>query len=327
MLYRTGETIEYWAFYTSDGSGATGLTVTATVYDNTGSIETPTVSDIGGGLYMCSYTPESDGIYICVFSTEGSVDQADIGGIAYRGTAGVNNLDVTISSRFDPAEDEVDIGKVKGIAVSSVDDFKAAASDIWEYATRTLTDFGALVGDVWSYVERTLTAGTKDAEIDDIKLQTDRMQFNEDNDIFAAVGEIEVGDVFQAAVRAAILSMRDDKLQATMAGQVTKNIEVYYGDNVEIELYVKTSETGDTADLSDAVATLTVVDSSNEVVLEKELTITDPPNGVLLFELEELETERDIGYYKGDIVIRHADWTRTIWNAYIVIKEHPAIYA
>ena len=106
MIYRTGETIEFWAFYVNSGSAATGLTVTATVYNSIGSVATPTVSEVGGGFYRCTYTPSADGAYVCVFTTAGTVDQADIAGIAFRGVAGVNNLDDAITSR--PTASEID---------------------------------------------------------------------------------------------------------------------------------------------------------------------------------------------------------------------------
>jgi len=106
-------------------------------------------------------------------------------GTAMRGTDGANTtvpdaagtaagLHTTTDSKidglnnFDPANDEVDIGKVKGVAVSGVNDFKAtgfsthAAADVWSVATRSLTTFGTLVSDiataVWAAAARTLTA-------------------------------------------------------------------------------------------------------------------------------------------------------------------------
>lgn len=51
----------------------------------------------------------------------------------------------------------------------------ATAQNVWEYTTRTLTAFDAVAADVWGYVTRTLTAGTKDSEIDAIKVTTDKL--------------------------------------------------------------------------------------------------------------------------------------------------------
>ena len=107
MIYRAGETITFVAYYTASGVAATGLTVSASVYKigTAGAVATPTVSEQGGGLYYCTYTPSEDGVYVCVFSTaDSSVDQQDIAGIAFRGVAGVNNLDTEISSRLASAD-------------------------------------------------------------------------------------------------------------------------------------------------------------------------------------------------------------------------------
>ena len=58
-----------------------------------------------------------------------------------------------IVSTFDPASDEVDIGAVKGSAVSGVNDFKAtgfsthAAADVWSVATRRVSDATNITSD------------------------------------------------------------------------------------------------------------------------------------------------------------------------------------
>jgi len=48
-------------------------------------------------------------------------------------------------------------------------------ADIWSYSTRTLTSFGSLVTSIWANITRTLTSGTKDSEIDAIKVKTDNL--------------------------------------------------------------------------------------------------------------------------------------------------------
>lgn len=55
-------------------------------------------------------------------------------------------------------------------ATRTLTSFGTLIADIWSYATRTLTSFGTLVTDVWGNATRTLTAGTKDSEIDSIKV-------------------------------------------------------------------------------------------------------------------------------------------------------------
>ncbi|GAG27630.1 unnamed protein product, partial [marine sediment metagenome] len=55
----------------------------------------------------------------------------------------------------------------------------AIGSSVWASGTRTLTSYGTLVADtataVWGSITRTLTAGTKDTEIDAIKVTTDKL--------------------------------------------------------------------------------------------------------------------------------------------------------
>lgn len=66
------------------------------------------------------------------------------------------------------------------ITAAKVD--QAVLDKVWGSATRTLSSFGSLVSDiasaVWSLPARTLTAGTRDAEIDAIKNQTDPFTFS-----------------------------------------------------------------------------------------------------------------------------------------------------
>jgi hypothetical protein len=71
------------------------------------------------------------------------------------------------------------IGEIKTDTTSIISTLSTLVVNIWTYGTRTLTSFGTLVADiaiaVWTYITRTLTAGTKDAEIDAIKLQTEKI--------------------------------------------------------------------------------------------------------------------------------------------------------
>lgn len=163
MIYRAGETITFVAYYTASGVAATGLTVSASVYKigTAGAVATPTVSEQGGGLYYCTYTPSEDGVYVCVFSTaDSSVDQQDIAGIAFRGIAGVNNLDAEISSRLasadytePPTADEV-------------------AIEVWDEATSTHT-----------------TPDTFGTVLKNIKSQADKLNFDPDNNVYANVAD------------------------------------------------------------------------------------------------------------------------------------------
>ena len=59
--------------------------------------------------------------------------------------------DVSGLSTFDPSTDEVDIGKVKGVAVSSVDDFKADVSNIT--ASISQSDIDSIVSRVLALIQ------------------------------------------------------------------------------------------------------------------------------------------------------------------------------
>jgi len=89
------------------------------------------------------------------------------------------------------------IGEIKTDTTSIISTLSTLVVDIWSYTTRTLTSFGSLVSDIavavwtyitrtitaggitaneiWTYITRTLTSGTKDAEIDAIKIQTEKI--------------------------------------------------------------------------------------------------------------------------------------------------------
>ncbi|MCD6418599.1 BppU family phage baseplate upper protein [bacterium] len=96
MIYKSGEPITFVAFYTASGQAKTGLTITANVHRiGYGIVDNPTVyeSSDGNGIYYCTYTPNYDGAYVCIFkTTDSSVDQKHLAGIAFRGVANVNNL-------------------------------------------------------------------------------------------------------------------------------------------------------------------------------------------------------------------------------------------
>jgi len=62
-----------------------------------------------------------------------------------------------------------------GFTSRTLSSFGTLIIDIWSYVTRTITSGGITAGEVWSSVTRTLTAGTKDTEIDAIKVQTDKI--------------------------------------------------------------------------------------------------------------------------------------------------------
>lgn len=103
--------------------------------------------------------------------------------------ADVSNLDVAVSTRSSHAAADIWavgvrtlssfgtlVADIWSYATRTLTSFGTLVADIWTHATRTLTSFGTLIADVWTNMTRTLTAGTKDAEIDAIKLETDKIQ-------------------------------------------------------------------------------------------------------------------------------------------------------
>lgn len=79
-LYTIGEAIEFDAQFIASGAAATGLTVTAAVYDeaNVAITPAPAVTEIGStGVYTCSLSAvknDAAGVYKAVFTTAGTAD-------------------------------------------------------------------------------------------------------------------------------------------------------------------------------------------------------------------------------------------------------------
>ncbi len=88
-----------------------------------------------------------------------------------------SNLDVKVSTRLADA-DYID---------------PATAQDVWEYTTRTLTSAGAS-GATLEEIEGSLILA-KEATSQDIKTQTDKMQFNAQNHIAANVHQLQPGAI------------------------------------------------------------------------------------------------------------------------------------
>jgi len=71
---------------------------------------------------------------------------------------------------------EININEIKiDSIISSLNDLVA---NIWSYSTRTLTSFGTLIADIWANITRTLSVGTRDTQIDAIKVKTDNLPVN-----------------------------------------------------------------------------------------------------------------------------------------------------
>ena len=147
---------------------------------------------------------------------------------AYDAATGTDVTNATSGlSTFDAGIHEVNVGEVKGVAVTGVDDFKAtgfsthtaadAATAVWAAGTRTLTGFGTLVADivagVWGAAQRTLTAfgfiteanvtqvgGAAVASADDLKADVSSLATSAD---INALNDLSSADA-QAAAAAAL---------------------------------------------------------------------------------------------------------------------------
>jgi len=90
--------------------------------------------------------------------------------------ADVSSLATETNLNTKASQESVD--DVKEDTESIISFLATLISNIWTYVTRTLTSGGAITPEeVWEYNNRTLTAGTKDAEIDAIKIETDKIKY------------------------------------------------------------------------------------------------------------------------------------------------------
>lgn len=96
--------LPFRAFYTADGLGKTGLTVTVDVYRNDSKIVTAAAAtEIGDGIYrytLASGSVTLEGEYIAIFKTaDATVDGQHIVAVWTVNVAGVEHLDADVSSR------------------------------------------------------------------------------------------------------------------------------------------------------------------------------------------------------------------------------------
>ena len=122
-----------------------------------------------------------------LISTLAYVDELESRMTAER-AGNLDNLDVPVS---DPVTVGTNNDKT-GYSLSSA--YEAVlVSAIWTATTRTLTLLGTLIVDIWAYASRTLTAGTKDTEIDAIKVKTDQLEFSVAGNVHADIEEDSLG--------------------------------------------------------------------------------------------------------------------------------------
>ena len=113
-LEQVGNAVIFYAFYTDGGDGATGLTVTADVWevqaDGTATeiASAQATTEIGDGLYryrVAAVDIDATAEYICVFKcTVGTCDQAHIPALWVIGKGWVENVDAATTTRATQAD-------------------------------------------------------------------------------------------------------------------------------------------------------------------------------------------------------------------------------
>jgi hypothetical protein len=118
-IEQQGNALTFLAFYSEDGLGKTGLTVTIDVYRNGSEIVTAgNATAVGDGLYsytLASGSVNAEGLYAAVFKTAtDTVDQQHIPSLWIVGKGGIENLDAAVSSRATPAQVTTIVGAIAG---------------------------------------------------------------------------------------------------------------------------------------------------------------------------------------------------------------------
>lgn len=119
-MEQIGVALDFFAFYTASKLGKTGLTVTCTVRDRTGSavVTAQAATELAGGLYRYTLTSgnnTAEGEYIAVFTTtDTTVDQRDIPALWAVQKGGIENLDAAVSSRNAIAPDNASLTTLTG---------------------------------------------------------------------------------------------------------------------------------------------------------------------------------------------------------------------
>lgn len=177
-LEQTGNAITFYAFFTNSGAGATGLTVTADVWEveldgsATELQSAAGATEIGDGLYryiLASGSVDAEGEYLAVFKTSGTVDQAHIAAIWVINRAGVENLDAAMTSRstFDPTSDAV--AEVT-LVVTTTTNTDMRGTDSAALAATALTS--ATWTDARAGYLDELAAGNIPSDLDDVLTET-----------------------------------------------------------------------------------------------------------------------------------------------------------
>ena len=103
MLEQAGVAIIWYAHFTDDGEGKTGLSPTLTVYKDTSGtpeVNAQAMTELADGFYYYQQTPSGEGFRVAAAKTASSdVDQKHVPAVMLIGKAGIENLNATVSSR------------------------------------------------------------------------------------------------------------------------------------------------------------------------------------------------------------------------------------
>ena len=103
MLEQAGVEIIWYAHFTADGEGKTGLSPTLTVYkDDSGTpeVDAANMTELADGFYYYKQTPSGEGFRVAVAkTTDSSVDQKHVPALMLIAKAGIEKLDASTSSR------------------------------------------------------------------------------------------------------------------------------------------------------------------------------------------------------------------------------------
>ena len=206
MVLKSGETYYFVAHFVKDGASATGLTVEFRVY-KVGSTSPTSISatEMGDGLYYCSFEPASDGEYIAVAHTDGNADQKDIP--CYSMTA--------IPAKEETADavwDEEISGHTTAGTFGAKNQNKVPSEDVNDYKA----DVSAVA------LESTAQA---------IKSQTDKIQFDDDNNIKSIAQNSELANLDAAVSSRATqtsvnaIKAQTDKMQFDDNNYIKANVQ------------------------------------------------------------------------------------------------------
>ena len=128
MLEQANVEIIWYAHFTADGEGKTGLEPALTVYKDDGAtpeVNGQAMTELADGFYYRKQTPSGEGFRVAVAkTTDSSVDQKHVPAVMLIGKAGIERLDATVASRAADATGakEATLTEIKGGGWASASD-------------------------------------------------------------------------------------------------------------------------------------------------------------------------------------------------------------